>query len=146
VLVEVAQRLSSCVRAGDVACRWGGEEFLVHTAELSSEGVEALALRVLGEIGNRPFRLPDGREIAVTMSMAYAAFPLPPHAVTMPWEQAVNLVDMGLYSAKAMGRDQAVGLSSADVTSTEALSRAAGDFEQARLDGRLGVKVTPRNA
>jgi diguanylate cyclase (GGDEF)-like protein len=144
VLVEVAQRLSSCVRAGDVACRWGGEEFLVHTPEIGSEAVESLALRVLGEIGNRPFRLSDGREITVTMSMAYAAFPLPPHGVTMPWEQAVNLVDMGLYGAKAMGRDQAVGINGAEVTSTEALSRAAGDFERARLDGRLSVKVTPR--
>jgi diguanylate cyclase (GGDEF)-like protein len=146
VLVEVARRLSSCVRAGDVACRWGGEEFLVHTPELSSEAVESLALRVLSEIGNHPFRLPGGREIAVTMSMAYASFPLPPHGVTMPWEQAVNLVDMGLYSAKAMGRDQAVGISAADVTSTEGLSRAAADFERARLDGRLSVKVTPRTA
>jgi diguanylate cyclase (GGDEF)-like protein len=144
VLVEVAQRLSSCVRAGDVACRWGGEEFLVHTAGLSTEGLESLALRVLGEIGNRPVRLADGREIPVTMSMAYAAFPLPPNDVTLPWEQAVNLVDMGLYGAKAMGRDQAVGIIACAVASTDALTRAAGDFERARLDGRLSVKVTPR--
>jgi diguanylate cyclase (GGDEF)-like protein len=146
VLIEVAQRLSSCVRSGDVACRWGGEEFLVHTDGLSTDGVEALALRVLGEIGNRPVKLPDGREIAVTMSMAYAAFPLPPHGVSLPWEQAVNLVDMGLYSAKAMGRDQAVGIMACAVSTTDALSRAAGDFERARLDGRLSVKVTPRAA
>jgi hypothetical protein len=45
-----------------------------------------------------------------------------------------------------MGRDQAVGISAADVTSTEGLSRAAADFERARLDGRLSVKVTPRTA
>jgi diguanylate cyclase (GGDEF)-like protein len=146
VLVEVAQRLSSCVRAGDVACRWGGEEFLVHTAEHNTEGVESLALRVLGEIGNRPVRLADGREIPVTMSMAYAAFPLPPNDVTLPWEQAVNLVDMGLYSAKAMGRDQAVGITACAVSTTDALIRAAGDFERARLDGRLSAKVTPRVA
>jgi diguanylate cyclase (GGDEF)-like protein len=144
VLVEVAQRLASCVRAGDVACRWGGEEFLVHTLSISGDAVEALALRVLGEIGNRPFKLADGREISVTMSMAYAAFPLPPHGATLPWEQAVNLVDMGLYSAKAMGRDRAVGLSATSANSTEALIRAADDFERARQDGRLTVKVTPR--
>jgi hypothetical protein len=78
------------------------------------------------------------------MSMAYAAFPLPPNDVTLPWEQAVNLVDMGLYGAKAMGRDQAVGIIACAVASTDALTRAAGDFERARLDGRLSVKVTPR--
>lgn len=144
VLVEVAHRLSACVRAGDVACRWGGEEFLVHTPALAVESVEALALRVLGEIGNRPIELPGGLRIAMTMSMAYAAFPLPPNGVTLPWEQAVNLVDMGLYSAKALGRDRAVGINAANVDSTEALARAAGDFERAWLDGRLVVKETPR--
>jgi diguanylate cyclase (GGDEF)-like protein len=146
VLIEVARRLSGCVRAGDVACRWGGEEFLLHTPLLAAEAVEALALRVLGEIGNEPVRLANGLEIAVTMSMAYAAFPLPPNGTSLPWEQAVNLVDMGLYSAKAMGRDRAVGISAASVGTSEALSRAASDFERARLDGRLTVKVTPRLA
>lgn len=146
VLVEVARRLSACVRAGDVACRWGGEEFLVHTPELSSEAVEALALRVLGEIGNRPFKVAGGLEVSVTMSMAYASFPLPPNNVSLPWEQAVNLVDMALYSAKAMGRDRAVGIEFTDASTSEALARAAADFERARTQGRLGVKVTPRAA
>lgn len=144
VLVEVAHRLSACVRAGDVACRWGGEEFLLHTPALSGDALETLALRVLGEIGNRPFKLADGREITVTMSMAYAGFPLPPHGTSLPWEQAVNLVDMALYSAKAMGRDRAVGLNATSANSTEGLARAAADFERARADGRLTVKVTPR--
>jgi len=146
VLVEVAQRLSACVRAGDVACRWGGEEFLLHTPALGGDALETLALRVLGEIGNRPFKLADGREITVTMSMAYAGFPLPPHGTSLPWEQAVNLVDMGLYSAKAMGRDRAVGLNATSAHATDGLARAAADFERARADGRLTVKVTPRSA
>lgn len=146
VLVEVARRLSACVRAGDVACRWGGEEFLVHTPELSSEAVEALALRVLHEIGDRPFSVAGGQEVSVTMSMAYASFPLPPNAVSLPWEQAVNLVDMALYSAKAMGRDRAVGIEFTDASTSEALARAASDFERSRSQGRLGVKVTPRTA
>lgn len=146
VLVEVARRLSACVRAGDVACRWGGEEFLVHTPELSSEAVEALALRVLHEIGDRAFRVAGGLEVSVTMSMAYASFPLPPNEVSLPWEQAVNLVDMALYSAKAMGRDRAVGIEFTDASSSEALARAASDFERSRSQGRLGVKVTPRTA
>ena len=144
VLVEVARRLQACVRSGDVACRWGGEEFLVHTPLPSSEGVEALALRVLREIGNQPFALADGREVPVTMSVAYASFPLPPHGVTLPWEQAVNLVDMGLYSAKAMGRDRAVGLCGTEAHNADGLSRAAADFERARTSGMLTVKVTPR--
>jgi diguanylate cyclase (GGDEF)-like protein len=145
VLVEVARRLSGCVRAADVACRWGGEEFLVHTPTLSAEAVEALALRVMGEIGNTPVKLAGGLEIPVTMSMAYASFPLPPNNVTLPWEQAVNLVDMALYSAKAMGRDRAVGIDGTDASTSEALARAAADFERSRQEGRISVKITRRN-
>ncbi|HEV8688889.1 MAG TPA: diguanylate cyclase [Ideonella sp.] len=144
VLVEVARRLSSCVRAADVACRWGGEEFLVHTPMLSAEAVEALALRVMGEIGNTPVKLASGLEIPVTMSMAYASFPLPPNNVTLPWEQAVNLVDMALYSAKAMGRDRAVGIDGTDASTSDALARAAADFERSRQEGRISVKITRR--
>jgi diguanylate cyclase (GGDEF)-like protein len=144
VLVEVAQRLAACVRAHDVACRWGGEEFLVHTPARSSEAVEALALRVLREIGNRPVVLPGGHQVEVTMSMAWACFPLPPYGATLPWEQAVNLVDMGLYAAKAMGRDRAVGIVGTQATGPEALARAAADFEGARHRGVLTVRVSPR--
>lgn len=146
VLVEVAHRLSACVRAADVACRWGGEEFLVHTPESTGEAVEALALRVLGEIGNRPFKLASGQEVSVTMSMAYASFPLPPHGVSLPWEQAVNLIDMALYSAKAMGRDRAVGIEAAEAADPQALAEAAADFERARGRGLLRVRITPRVA
>ncbi|WP_374674196.1 diguanylate cyclase [Ideonella sp.] len=144
VLVEVARRLEACVRSGDVACRWGGEEFLLHTPSQSPEAVEALALRVLAGIGQQPVRLPDGREIAVTMSMAYAAFPLAPHGVTLPWEQAVNLVDMGLYTAKAMGRDRAVGILAAEVADSAALHAAASDFERAMQQGRITARITAR--
>ena len=144
VLVEVARRLSGCVRAADVACRWGGEEFLVHTPMLTAEAVEALALRVMGEIGNQPVKLASGLEVPVTMSMAYANFPLPPNNVTLPWEQAVNLVDMALYSAKAMGRDRAVGIDATDASTSEALARAAGDFERSRQEGRISAKITRR--
>jgi diguanylate cyclase (GGDEF)-like protein len=146
VLVEAARRLLGCVRAADVACRWGGEEFLVHTPMLSAEGVEALALRVMGEIGNQPVKLAGGLEIPVTMSMAYANFPLPPNEVTLPWEQAVNLVDMALYSAKAMGRDRAVGIDGTDASTSDALARAAADFERSRKEGRISVKITRRGS
>lgn len=144
VLVEVGRRLEACVRAGDIACRWGGEEFLLHTPSTGTEAVEALALRVLHEIGQQPVRLPDGRAIAVTLSLAYAAFPLPPRGITLPWEQAVNLLDMGLYTAKAMGRDRAVGILGAEVPDAAALQAAAGDFERAAQDGRVRLRVTPR--
>ena len=56
----------------------------------------------------------------------------------------VNLLDMGLYTAKAMGRDRAVGILGAEVPDAAALQAAAGDFERAAQDGRVRLRVTPR--
>ena len=35
--------------------------------------------------------------LAITVSLGYARFPLPPHELRVAWEQAVNLADMALY-------------------------------------------------
>jgi diguanylate cyclase (GGDEF)-like protein len=145
VLVEVAKRLGQTVRANDLACRWGGEEFLVFAPELRGEGPEALAGRVLHAIGDEPVELPDGRRLRVTTSVGYASFPLPTHQLTMSWEQAVNLVDMALYTAKSMGRDRAVGLVALRADDDSALHDIERDFELARLAGDVELKVSARS-
>ena len=46
VLVEVAKRIRSVVRATDIACRVGGDEFAVILPESSREDAELLAERI----------------------------------------------------------------------------------------------------
>jgi diguanylate cyclase (GGDEF)-like protein len=144
VLIEVARRLDTSVRAGDLVCRWGGEEFLIFAPDLQGEALDALALRVLRALGDEAIALDNGRFLPVSASLGYAAFPLPAHQVALGWERAVNLVDMALYTAKSMGRDRAVGIQSVSATDPLALQSLEADFEAARLAGEVDLQVSLR--
>lgn len=144
VLVELAQRLVHSVRSKDLVCRWGGEEFLVYSPDLQGDALIVMAQRVLRSVGDRPVRLPDGRELAVTASIGYGTFPLGEAQIPLSWERAVNLVDMALYTAKATGRDRAAGILSVRADDARGLGVIERDFEHARLAGLVALRVDSR--
>jgi predicted signal transduction protein with EAL and GGDEF domain len=77
------------------------------------------------------------------VSIGYAAFPLPASHVPVTWEQAVNLADLSLYTAKNQGRNCAVGIVRTTAATSEALREVEADIARARHDGRVTLKVTP---
>jgi diguanylate cyclase (GGDEF)-like protein len=134
VLVEVARRLTHATRRDDLVARWGGEEFLILVPKASAEQVDQLAARVLEAVSGTPIEA-EGRLLRVTASIGYARFPLPPHAVPLSWEQAINLVDLALYIAKSEGRHRAIGITASSAASVQALQAVEADFDRARHDG-----------
>lgn len=141
VLVEVARRIASVTRGDDIVARWGGEEFLILAPDLASGDADALAQRVLTAVGGATIGLPDGRSMRVTVSIGHGVFPLPPHRVSVAPEQAVNLADMALYTAKSQGRNRAVGIAQVEADSPAALRAVEADFERAWVDGRVQLRV-----
>jgi len=98
----VGNFLHGAVRGEDVACRFGGEEFVVilpkATLEDTTRRAEALRLGVASQrVESRGPTLP-----AVTMSLGVAAFP--DHGVSA--EALLQAADQALYRAKAAGRDR----------------------------------------
>jgi diguanylate cyclase (GGDEF)-like protein len=142
VLCEVARRLNEAVRGDDLVVRWGGEEFLVLALQVPLEQVELLAERVLRSIGERPVMV-QGQEVRVTVSIGYARFPLPPNVLPVAWEQAINLADMALYTAKNQGRNRAVGIVAAQAQTSPELRHIESDFDRAWHEGRVTLKVAP---
>jgi diguanylate cyclase (GGDEF)-like protein len=143
VLVEVARRLSSAVRGADLVARWGGEEFLVFAPGVEGPELEQLAERVRLAIEQVPIPLGRGESLTATVSIGYAAFPLPAGHVPVTWEQAVNLADLSLYTAKNSGRNCAVGIVRTTAASVEALREVEADLARAHQDGRVTLKLTP---
>lgn len=144
VLVEVARRLSATLRSGDLACRWGGEEFLILARLLPDDALEALVQRLMHAVSDTPVPLPgaEPQGLAVGLSVGYAAFPLPGAGV-LGWERALRLVDAALYAAKRGGRGRAVGLMG---LMPPGFARAAGaapepDFDPQRLAERAELRV-----
>ena len=141
VLIEVARRLNEAVRNDDLVVRWGGEEFLILAPRAAAEQAEQMAARVLRIIGQTPVSV-GAQALRVTASIGYGRFPLPPHGAAVPWEQAVNLADMALYTAKNQGRNRAVGIASASASSREALHEIESDFDRAWHEGRVTLLQT----
>ncbi|RVU49270.1 GGDEF domain-containing protein [Rubrivivax rivuli] len=152
VLVETARRVREAVgpAAGDadddLVVRWGGEEFIVCLTGPRDNGAAAagraaraqeLARRVLEAVGGRPYALPDGGSLRVTVSLGHACFPLEPARLPLSLERAINLVDMALYTAKNHGRNCAMGIVMTSATTPEALSALEIDFDLARSEGRV---------
>jgi diguanylate cyclase (GGDEF)-like protein len=111
LLQLVAQRLSTVVRKSDVLVRWGGEEFLIMSRSTDPAGTPAFCSRVLEVMASEPFDLGRGITVRKTCSVGWAAYPWCRSAFeSLCAEEAIALADAALYRAKAMGRNQGVGI------------------------------------
>ena len=117
VLTEVARRLASGVRDGDIVSRWGGEQFVVVLPGTLAGGRRA-AERLLEQVRSEVVLLGEGaraESAAITLSAGLSVVHSPgpglgpaagddAHAL----DEALRRADLALYRAKAAGRDQLV--------------------------------------
>lgn len=104
VLKEFASRLKRNIRGVDLACRFGGEEFVVLMPDTDYAQAELVAERVRQSISERVFEVNAGRPLAVTVS---AGVTLNENASDTP-ESLIKRADVALYRAKREGRNRVV--------------------------------------
>lgn len=105
VLREFAVRLATNVRAVDLPCRFGGEEFVVVMPGTSLEDAGRIAERIRRDVGAAPFRVMGGKELLnVTISVGVAAT----NGREDTPEALLKRADEGVYEAKASGRNRVV--------------------------------------
>jgi diguanylate cyclase (GGDEF)-like protein len=101
VLKELAALLQRSTRGEDIACRYGGEEFLIimpgATTELAEKRAEELRSTVQRALTIRH----SGKRLGVTVSLGVATYP--DHAEDV--DQALLKVDEAMYAAKQAGRN-----------------------------------------
>ncbi len=100
VLQQVASKLLDILRDYDIACRYGGEEFLVVAPDTSGEQGLSLAERLRLTIAETIFTI-GSRDISVTVSAGVA---IPRGNDTI--EKAISRADTALYEAKNGGRNR----------------------------------------
>lgn len=101
VLREFAKRLTAHLRAVDLACRWGGEEFLVVLPEAPVNAAAQAAERFREAVAAAPFRAHyAGCDIDVTASIGVSEAT----GDDTP-ESLVKRADEALYAAKQSGRN-----------------------------------------
>ena len=95
VLKAVAECFDTYLAHHDVACRWGGEEFLIYLPESKVEHAESVIEAISSVIRDQEF---DG--LSITLS-----FGLIESDGNESLDELLKRVDALLYQAKAMGRD-----------------------------------------
>jgi len=105
VLREFALRIRKAIRNIDLACRYGGEEFVIVMPETDMAVATMVAERLRRRIASEPFAIQDGtRKLDVTISIGIAALDGPADNAAAILKRA----DMALYRAKRDGRNRVV--------------------------------------
>jgi len=103
VLRELARAIEGELRATDVPCRYGGDEFAVVLPETDADEARRVAQRMLDTVRALPVRPPRGSEaLRLSLSIGVATYP-------EDGETAGDLIasaDSRLYLAKQSGRSQ----------------------------------------
>ncbi|TAK92029.1 MAG: EAL domain-containing protein [Burkholderiaceae bacterium] len=101
LLIEVAKRLQTTIRDGDIVCRLGGDEFAVLAHEFDNDGsIQTLAQRLLSILA-APISI--GRlEVRATASIGIATYP----ASATNSEDLLKCADLAMYRSKREGRNQ----------------------------------------
>ena len=101
ILIEIGKVLLTGKRAGDIACRYGGEEFLIVLPGMPKDKAKMSAERIKAQI--KAIKIPNLNErVKVTISIGVAVFPQ--DATLM--DELIFEADQALYFAKLKGRDR----------------------------------------
>ncbi len=105
VLREFAIRVRKSIRGIDLACRYGGEEFVIVMPETDMAVAATVAERLRRRIATEPFPIEQGhKNIEVTISIGIAALETADDNAASVLKRA----DQALYRAKRDGRNRVV--------------------------------------
>lgn len=99
LLVQVGNRIRSCVRESDIVARLGGDEFAIIVNRPSESADTAALAGRLVEVVSKPYDF-DDELISIGISIGIAVAPI---NGTRP-DQILRNADLALYRAKAEGR------------------------------------------
>ena len=129
VLRSVAQFMLGMIRAEDILCRFGGEEFVLLQMKASFEAILQRAEQFRKSIEANEI-IHEGRRLGrVSLSIGVAVFP----DAGTDAETLLRVADAALYRAKDMGRNRVVMLTSLD------------EVAQARAPPKAGIDVDTRS-
>jgi diguanylate cyclase (GGDEF)-like protein/PAS domain S-box-containing protein len=112
LLREVGAFLKRHTRSADIACRYGGEEFVLVLPDLSPPDLAQRAEEVRAGISNLKVQYARHTFVLVTVSLGVAIYP--DHKQTA--DDLIKAADEALYAAKHAGRNRVVFYSDDGVT------------------------------
>jgi two-component system cell cycle response regulator len=102
VLQELAARFRENIRNVDMACRVGGEEFIIILPATELHLAQKIAERIRKSIAGKPFSAANPGTLNITVSVGLSTLAGPNDKV----EEFLKRADQALYSAKREGRNR----------------------------------------
>ncbi|MBA5778004.1 PleD family two-component system response regulator [Stappia sp. F7233] len=107
VLREFARRIRANIRGLDLACRFGGEEFVIVMPDTDLSIANKVAERIRRLTASAPFLIGrDGAKLDVTVSVGVSSY----QGETDTLDELLKRSDRALYAAKREGRNRVVSL------------------------------------
>jgi diguanylate cyclase (GGDEF)-like protein len=100
LLINIAQCLNSVLRQGDIAARYGGDEFIIMMSECPPDKAYQVAQRIVDRLNNGSLRY-QGDDIPLSASFGIASFP--EHGQTV--EEVIHNADVAMYRSKQRGKN-----------------------------------------
>jgi diguanylate cyclase len=100
VIRATARTIMACIRDGDVACRYGGDEFGILLANAGVQAALATAERLRARVAATVFAGESGPSCTLSVGVAVASVDVPD---ARTW---IERADAALYQAKTAGRDR----------------------------------------
>ncbi len=107
VLIQFAAILQKTQRKSDIACRYGGEEFVLLLLQTTIEGASVVAENIRYKTESSGIQLENKKKVNFTVSAGVSEVHF---AKGDTIEQVLNRADGALYTAKNNGRNQIVCL------------------------------------
>lgn len=103
ILAEIGKYLQLSVRAEDIPCRYGGEEFLLILPDCPSGFIEQKAEQIRKEV--KELKIKHGKQSLGTITVSIGISFFPEHGSSV--DALLNSADAAMYKAKSLGRDRA---------------------------------------
>ena len=103
VIIKLAKVLNEIKRESDIACRYGGEEFILLLPKTQCEGAFELAQRIREAIEKIEIALDDGRSVKFTISLGVSEVD---YSKDKHIEEVIRRADDAMYMAKKEGRNR----------------------------------------
>ncbi|MBK5930201.1 putative bifunctional diguanylate cyclase/phosphodiesterase [Halochromatium salexigens] len=144
LLIEVAQRLQTCMRASDTVARLGGDEFVIVLDDLSRESAQAVAqARQIGlkvwQTLSQPYQLGTHLHHS-TPSIGATLIDAPQSSV----EELLKRADLAMYQSKNAGRNQLRFFDPEMQTALELRTSLEGQLHEGLRHGQLLLYYQPQ--
>ncbi len=140
LLIEVAKRLTGCLRGGDTVARLGGDEFVVLLSGLLNEEECRVALNRLLQTVAAPYSIEDIDHSGVTVSIGVTLYP---NDQVDP-DTLVRHADHAMYAAKQAGKNRYQMFDTRLEQRIEARLATLGLLAEAQKSGQFRLYYQPK--